>query len=38
VGDRDLHEEQSSMLRWIGESFEPVMFNVVEANERLANI
>ena len=33
-----VHEEHSSMLRWAGGAFDPVAFNVADANERLATI
>jgi hypothetical protein len=30
------HEEHNSMLQWAGGSFDPVAFNIADANERLA--
>jgi hypothetical protein len=32
------HEEHNTMLQWIGGSFDPVSFNITDANERLASI
>jgi hypothetical protein len=32
------HEEHSSMLQWIGGSFDPAAFNTAEVNERLSTI
>lgn len=32
------HEDHSSMLRWIGGSFDPVAFDLAEVNERLTAI
>ena len=32
------HEEHSSMLRWVGRSFDPTAFDLAEINERLAQI
>jgi hypothetical protein len=32
------HEEHSSVLRWVGGSFEPTAFNIEDVNERLSSI
>ncbi len=37
IGD-PTHEDHTSMLAWIGGSFDPVAFNLEDVNERLADI
>lgn len=32
------HEEHGSMLKWIGGSFDPTVFDIAEVNERLRTI
>ena len=32
------HEDHSSMLRWVGGSFDPTTFDIADVNERLAEI
>jgi hypothetical protein len=32
------HEEHSSMLQWIGSSFDPAAFNIEDVNARLGTI
>lgn len=32
------HEELSTMLRWIGRSFDPAAFDLAETNQRLTKI